>query len=393
MVKNKKSFLKTWGNNPNHKYIIDEEGRQQSREIAKKYIYLKNGDKYSLPFSKYVVHHIDGETFNDSVKNLYICTEEQHMAIHQEQISRMKKFANSSELDYFLKSKGIKGPTPLLPIKKRNIEEPIPKLKPKKPKEEPKPIFPIRTTEESEEYWKEREEEIERMNSENPPKLPKPVPKPVKTKEIVWFIIFIFILVIGSWQLNSYLNKPETLPEPQIEIKTHIELINSNYSCSELELNKRPAFCKDVCKKLAGKYIEHICTGDKGVYCRCKIETKEYLPVKEEKDIEIIEEAIQPEETQITPPEEENTSPASIPEVKPIVVEGSNTDIIIKNNQGKSISLNVNYRIYSRWFGADYQESKVFDVGANSQQSFKVYNNDGCSTAPCSVSIISYEEV
>ena len=34
----KKSFLKRFENNPNHEYVLDEEGNLQSREIAKKLI-------------------------------------------------------------------------------------------------------------------------------------------------------------------------------------------------------------------------------------------------------------------------------------------------------------------------------------------------------------------
>ena len=118
VAKKKKSFLKTWENNPNHEYIITEEGRQQSREIAKKYVYDRNRDKYPLPFGKYKVHHINGETLNDTPENLYICTKEEHNAIHNKQKERLKKFANSSEIDYFLRSRRAKGQTSLLEIKK-----------------------------------------------------------------------------------------------------------------------------------------------------------------------------------------------------------------------------------------------------------------------------------
>jgi hypothetical protein len=84
----------------------------------------------------------------------------------------------------------------------------------------------------------------------------------------------------------------------------------------------------------------------------------------------------------------------NVPEqIESIIVKGSKTDVIIENNLEKSISLNVTYRIYSKWFGADYQQSEIFEVGANKQESFTVYNNDGCSTAPCSVSVINYKEI
>ncbi len=55
-----------------------------------------------MPFTEYVVHHIDTDQNNNSVKNLYICTKEQHNLIHQEQKNKRKKFANASEIDSFL---------------------------------------------------------------------------------------------------------------------------------------------------------------------------------------------------------------------------------------------------------------------------------------------------
>lgn len=76
--------------------------------------------------------------------------------------------------------------------------------------------------------------------------------------------------------------------------------------------------------------------------------------------------------------------------VEPFTVEGSKTDVIITNNQYTSISLNVTYRITSSWYGVDRQENKVFFVEENSQQRFRVYDNIGCNTDPCSVSIIDY---
>jgi very-short-patch-repair endonuclease/uncharacterized protein YcfL len=76
-----------------------------------------------------------------------------------------------------------------------------------------------------------------------------------------------------------------------------------------------------------------------------------------------------------------------------IIVTSSNTDVIIANNQQKNISVNVTYRIFSNWFGIDSQQSKIFNVSANTQKNFTVYANAGCSNAPCSVRIISYKEI
>jgi hypothetical protein len=52
------------------------------RQIAYKEIYIKNKKDYPLPFSKYVVHHIDRDKLNNDVSNLQILTPEEHNFIH-----------------------------------------------------------------------------------------------------------------------------------------------------------------------------------------------------------------------------------------------------------------------------------------------------------------------
>lgn len=52
------------------------------RQKAYRNIYLKNRDKYPLPFEYYVVHHIDGDKKNNRLYNLEIMLPEEHEAIH-----------------------------------------------------------------------------------------------------------------------------------------------------------------------------------------------------------------------------------------------------------------------------------------------------------------------
>ena len=52
------------------------------RDNAYKEIYLKNRNKYPLPFSKYQVHHIDGNKFNNLTANLLVLTREEHKKLH-----------------------------------------------------------------------------------------------------------------------------------------------------------------------------------------------------------------------------------------------------------------------------------------------------------------------
>ncbi|MFH1248526.1 MAG: HNH endonuclease signature motif containing protein [archaeon] len=88
---------------------LREEGDLVSRKVAYERIYKLNQERYDTPFSQYVVHHIDGEQLNNSVKNLYICTKKDHNSIHKEQKWRQKRFNNSSEIDRFLKSRRSEG--------------------------------------------------------------------------------------------------------------------------------------------------------------------------------------------------------------------------------------------------------------------------------------------
>lgn len=52
------------------------------RQKAYRNIYLKNRDYYPLPFSKYVVHHIDGNKKNNRIDNLQIMLQEDHEKLH-----------------------------------------------------------------------------------------------------------------------------------------------------------------------------------------------------------------------------------------------------------------------------------------------------------------------
>lgn len=52
------------------------------RQKAYRNTYLKNRDKYPLPFSMYIVHHIDKDKRNNKIANLQLVTKEEHDRIH-----------------------------------------------------------------------------------------------------------------------------------------------------------------------------------------------------------------------------------------------------------------------------------------------------------------------
>ena len=81
--------------------------------------------------------------------------------------------------------------------------------------------------------------------------------------------------------------------------------------------------------------------------------------------------------------------------IEPLIVESSNIAIIIRNNQQKNISLEIDYKLYSKWYGTDRIESKIFNVNANTGKTFNVFDNEGCNVGigDCSVIIINYTEI
>ncbi|MGY4884427.1 MAG: hypothetical protein ACP5NZ_02500 [Nanobdellota archaeon] len=96
--------------NPIKEEILEEEGKKLSRDIARKYIYVRNKEKYPLPFEEYKIYHIDGKLFNDSPGNLYLCTKEQRNALYAEQLKRRKPFSSAIEIDLFLEKIGKNSP-------------------------------------------------------------------------------------------------------------------------------------------------------------------------------------------------------------------------------------------------------------------------------------------
>ena len=56
------------------------------RQVAHDKIWLKNRDKYPLPFSKYVVDHKDMDKLNYTVSNLRIETSRKHQLSHTDTV-------------------------------------------------------------------------------------------------------------------------------------------------------------------------------------------------------------------------------------------------------------------------------------------------------------------
>ena len=75
--KKKKTYL-----DKNGYYRFIDSDRLVYRWVAQKYIYNENREEYLLPFSKYVIHHKDGNKVNNSVMNLKILTPDEHFSKH-----------------------------------------------------------------------------------------------------------------------------------------------------------------------------------------------------------------------------------------------------------------------------------------------------------------------
>lgn len=63
-------------------YLRDkEDGGLVHRKVAFKK-FQENPEDYDMPFSKYEIHHVDGDKLNNTPDNLEIVTKEEHRRIH-----------------------------------------------------------------------------------------------------------------------------------------------------------------------------------------------------------------------------------------------------------------------------------------------------------------------
>ena len=156
-----KDSLKKEEDNPIKKDILEDETKKLSRDIARKHIYVKNKEKYPLPFEEYKIYHIDGRLFNDSPENLYLCTKEQRKALYEEQLRRRRPFGSAAEIDAFLEKIGKTSPE--ISKDRRIYERGYAKI-------------PL--------YWKQRDVRRKQTLPEDPhPELRKRLIKEIKEKE------------------------------------------------------------------------------------------------------------------------------------------------------------------------------------------------------------------
>lgn len=215
-------------------YRINENGYSEGkpehssaihRQVAYKEIYLKNRDKFTLPFSKYVVHHIDGERLNGSVKNLYICTKEQHNNIHNEQIVRKKKFTSASEIDYFLKSRRDKEQTEFGKYIKRKEEEKESEKRREEAIRGNKEVMEWVKTQEAEQRAKLKIEYARKTEEEAKAR------KKAKRKKIIIAVCIIIVAILLIFILKS--------PNQQQNQEGYYKIINYSafcvYACGNLE--------------------------------------------------------------------------------------------------------------------------------------------------------------
>lgn len=289
------------------------------RKVAYHKIYLKNRDKYPLPFSKYEIHHIDGNKKNNKVDNLAIFTPEEHIDLH-ELINEEYKTSKDRKTACLEAWKNF-----------TNQEEKVESQK-KKVKINAcivcgKQMYHFGTCL----SCNLKEQKIEKREKK----------KQNKTKVFILLgiIAIVLLLVFFPFKTESNLASSDNSNNP---IGVSDECSQDKYNCDDFETHSEAQNILESCDTDI-----HYLDGDRdGVACESLL----------------------------------------------ILVEGSKTDVIITNGKDSPISLEVTYNIFSKWFGIDKTETKVFDVDAGSRKSFKVYNNDGCSNLPCYVNIIDHEE-
>jgi curved DNA-binding protein CbpA len=87
------------------------------------------------------------------------------------------------------------------------------------------------------------------------------------------------------------------------------------------------------------------------------------------------------------------SSTTTTTEFKPYEISTKGYSIIIKNNLKQEIRLLIKYRRFSNWFGVDEEAEINLEVASLAKVTFvdpKFQANDGCSHAPCQISIISH---
>lgn len=89
----------------NHGYIREtkEHSNAWHRKVAYYKIYLKNREKYPLPFGEYEIHHIDGNKTNNEISNLAVLTPEEHVDAHIE----IEKERRETEIGLINKQKKV----------------------------------------------------------------------------------------------------------------------------------------------------------------------------------------------------------------------------------------------------------------------------------------------
>ncbi len=399
--------LERFRNNPNNEYILTEEGNLQSREVAKKYIYDKDRDKYQKPFGAYIVHHIDGETFNNSIKNLYICTKEEHDWIHGEQIRKKRKFENSKQIDIFLINKRAEGNKKLTFPEKREIilqEATLTKERREKlywetkAKQEKRLVEERKISlqeekrkEEKEKYEKLQEEKrkIERKEEEKRKRLFKEEQmrreekerrdterRKKKKRRIIGGILGIILIILGIILFYPD-NKKEENSENNLET-----IIQSFNGIDWYAQGDSSPIVRDFCTKVCSPWILNSYSIDirvKIIDCDCGAGRWFDYKSNELKEISL-------EQYQRGVQDYQNNL---------LIVQNNGSRIRIANNQDKDISVNVMYRLYSSILGVDITEVETFKISANSEKTFNPYKyaSFGCTDEICNLEIKSYLEI
>lgn len=73
-----------WSKENENGYYVNKEGYLIHRKVALNYIYNRAKiHEYPLPFTNYVIHHVNYNKKDNSIRNLRILTVEEHNHIHR----------------------------------------------------------------------------------------------------------------------------------------------------------------------------------------------------------------------------------------------------------------------------------------------------------------------
>lgn len=364
-------------------YLRDTYGDLIHRRIAYQQIYQKNLKYYESRYGKGVweelaVHHINGIKKDNAIPNLFICSQKEHDLIHSKQIENKKRFSDKYEIQFFLDS--------TLPKVQKTLPESIKPKKKRKKKKSKNDKYIDYTTK------KKTKRESKKMDFH-------PSSIVYGGKKVKFNISD---TVIGEHRRKLIKELREKEREKMEEEREKARAKERQEESKRAHIRNQ----KNYERRLKWREEEDKKWKKRGEDNKKRIKRKSrirkaavigvivglflFIFIKFLYMFIIIPQPIPNTEPTISTPEPTIPTPPPTPKVEPIIVTSDKTNVIITNNLEETASVEVHFKVDSNWFNYHSEETKIFEVSPKSTESFMVYNNQGCVSAPCGVSIVNF---